>query len=109
MNTENKEIAMWPRWRLPKTVRELIAREAIENPEEPAIDLAAGLSGLIAQMGEPVPSQATIIRYISKARRQISGPQDITSWDDHYDPLDEPFDHRTRYIIENWGQHWRIR
>ncbi len=62
--------------RISDSVIKLIKLESLANPDMPRRALAVKLQETIERMGEPVPTEETIIKMISKTRNQTPDPQD---------------------------------
>ena len=62
--------------RISDSVIKLIKQESLANPDMPRRALAVKLQETIERMGEPVPTEETIIKMISKTRNQAPDPQD---------------------------------
>ena len=62
--------------RMSKTVEKLIVHESLENRNMPRRVLAVKLQEIISKMGEPVPTEETLEKLISKARNHTPSPLD---------------------------------
>jgi len=87
--------------RISETVEKLIIQESLENPNIPRRILALKLRDYIDRMGEPVPTEETLVKMISKIRTETPDPLDKL-WS-LKDAIDKSFPvEATPYLLRAW-------
>ena len=62
--------------RISDSVNKLIIQESLNNPDMPRRVLAVKLQDYISRMGEPTPTEETLVKMISKVRTETPDPLD---------------------------------
>ncbi len=100
--------------KISKTIEAFIEDETIKNPNKPRRVMAIELQEKIERLREPVPSEDTLIKMISKIRNRPLDAEDkswsIAASSQHHFPYDStPILLRLWKLCRSWDSHFTVR